>query len=137
MQVHRTLLLLLLVLANADGQRVARNEQQTSELASAVSGMIDKFTTSSFPNRALKVRDRLLRRASMRNSAVNMHADGRRTVYIYINTYSYIHIYIRAECARTVLLASDALATDVYYFFESMSTSTVDIDRKSIFLVLL
>jgi len=82
----------------------------------------------------LKVRDWLLRHASMQNSAVNMDADGRRTVYIYIHM-SYIHIYIRAECARAVLIASDALATDVDYFFESMSTSTVDIDRQSVFLV--
>jgi len=52
MQVPSALLLLVVVLV--DGRRVPRNEQQTSELAFAVSGTIDNFAPSRFPNGVLK-----------------------------------------------------------------------------------
>ena len=53
MQVPRTLLLLLLVLADADGLRVAHNEQQTLKAASAFSDTIDNFASSPLPDGVL------------------------------------------------------------------------------------
>jgi len=48
------LALLLALSALAEGQRVPRDEQRTSELAFAVSGTIDNFAPSRFPNGVLK-----------------------------------------------------------------------------------
>ena len=45
---------LLGILALAEGQRAPQSEQQTSELAFAVSGTIDNFAPSRFPNGILK-----------------------------------------------------------------------------------
>ena len=48
------LAILLLAVARTDGRRVKEDEQQTTELAFAVSGTIDNFAPSRFPNGILK-----------------------------------------------------------------------------------